>query len=222
MTIGAVGSVGGPIYIPDTNRVYQNERVDFSQVNTQDYVRHDTETIRPVEDFQPDTGERPDFAAINLMRNSFPEPMPEARVQNFSLEDFETGASSRPEQQQMTLADFQQQQAQAAQAQASQNTQSVHDAVAEQDAPAMQGNTGTTNAFALRENTPEPQTLSQEVRVEQQVAESATVQTSYEIANENAGNQLTPAQQQGYQEYERVQNYVDPVSVSVAGSQIVA
>jgi len=207
MTIGAIGNVGGPIYIPETNRANQVQQVDYSQVNTQDYVRQDTETIRPVEDFQPDTGERPDFAAINLMRNSFPEPVP---MQTYSLEDFETGApaSGGP---QMTLEEFQAQQA--AQAQVENTPQNVNEAVAENSSR------DNTNDFSIRERSDPPLTLTQETQVQQQLSESAMVQTTQEIAQENAGNQLTPAQQQGVQEYERVQSYADPVSVTMAAGQ---
>ncbi len=46
--------------------------------------------------------------------------------------------------------------------------------------------------------------------------ESATIQSSDEIEKKTAGNKLTPAQQKGVEAYQRVQNYINPLSVSNA------
>ncbi|MDR2532218.1 MAG: hypothetical protein LBC82_05180 [Oscillospiraceae bacterium] len=168
MTVGAIGSAGiqtGAVYsspaMEDVNRI---NPTDLAQINARDYAgNNNADTIRPVETYEPDTGEQADYAAVNFIRNSFPEPIPESRMQTFSLEEFVEGASSRSGEVQV-----------------------------------------------------------QSRQAEQAVSESATVQTSYEIAQEDTGFRLTPAQQRGVEEYVRVQNYTDPVSVSMAGAQIVA
>ena len=45
-----------------------------------------------------DSGEKPDFAAINLMKNSFPDPMAKTRVQRYNLNDFSKVTTPETEQ----------------------------------------------------------------------------------------------------------------------------
>jgi len=221
MTVGNLGSLGipaGTSYPSAVDAVKQTNPIMLEQKDTQNFVKIDnTVANRPPEADRYDTGEKPDFAAINLIKNSFPEPMPERRMLSFSLEDFETGApaSGGPR---MSLAEFQAQQAEKAQAQ--QNTESIQDAV-------TKPNPGVTSAQNTLNSQPkafdfEPQTLTQEVRLEERVGESATVQTSTEIAQESTSSKFTPAQERGAEEYNRVQNYANPLSLSMAGAQIVA
>jgi len=219
MTVGNLGSLGipaGTSYPSAVDAVKQTNPIMLEQKDTQNFVKIDnTVANRPPEADRYDTGEKPDFAAINLIKNSFPEPMPERRMQSFSLEDFETGAPASGEPR-MSLAEFQAQQAEKAQAQ--QNTQSVQDAVTQPDS----GITSTQNSPQQKAFDFEPQTLTQEVRLEERINESATVQTSADIAQESTNSKFTPAQERGAQEYNRVQNYSNPISLSMAGAQIVA
>jgi hypothetical protein len=232
MMIGNLNSVGvwaGSNYPSSAEEVKPVGAVSFEQRDTQNFLQSDyAETIQPVVTHEP-AGEKPDFAAINLMKNSFPEPVP---MQHFTIEDFETGVSSTGEPQ-MTLEDFRVQQEQRAQQETQENTPDVQEAI-ENGGSYTEAQTTNDNFNVQEMNTPaweplttvdlnNPATITQEARTEERIADSATVQTSHEIAQESVGNsQLTPAQQQGVEEYTRVQNYTDPTSVSMAGTQIAA
>jgi hypothetical protein len=229
MTIGNLGSVGvhaGSNYFAPLDEVRQVGSVSLAQRDTQNYLQADyAQTIQPVVAYEP-AGEKPDFAAINLMKNSFPEPVP---MQQFTLEDFETGASSTGEPQ-MTLAQFQAQQEARAAQESNEQSQQVHEAVAELERPS-----GSPFASSVQ-NSLNPQGLSdtqsalgthtvtqtQEMRAEERVMESATVQTSSDRAENAANSRLTPAQERGVEEYTRMQDYSDPTSVSLATSQLAA
>jgi hypothetical protein len=250
MTIGNLGTVGinaGSNYFAPLDEARPASAVNLEQRDTHNYLQADyAETIQPVTAYEP-AGERPDFAAINFIRNSLPEPIP-APVQNmqtFTIEDFETGVSSTGEPQ-MTLAEFQAQQEQRMRTEVEQSTPSVQEAI-EQDGQNAQA-ASVPDTYNVQEmNTPawepritveseqpqtqmqgqplpntQPQTPTQEIRVEERVAESATVQTSYERVEEAANSRLTPAQEQGVEEYTRIQGYSDPTSASLATSQLAA
>jgi hypothetical protein len=236
MTIGSLGNVGinaGSNYFAPLDEVRQVGTVSLAQRDTQNYLQADyAETIAPVTAYEP-AGEKPDFAAINLMKNSFPEPAP-APVQNmqtFTVEDFETGVSSTG-QPQMTLAEFQAQQQERVRAEMQESTPGVQEAIAH-DGQSTQAQS-TPDTFNVQNmNTPawepritveaeQPQTQMQEIRIEDRVAESATVQTSQERVEEASNSRLTPAQEQGVEEYSRMQDYSDPTSLSMASGQLAA
>ena len=241
MTIGNIGTVGihaAANYTPEVEKAKQVSQISLEQANSRDIILRDNnaETVLPIEKFEPDMGEKPDFAAINLMKNSFPEPVPQGRMQSFSLEDFETGASSKPDEPQMNLEDFRALQEARAEARQENSTQNVHEAVEGQGAPQQSQEGSAQNSFVMRnsqgvqtpQNTqaPEPTQIPsagrETVKIEERMSETATVQTSYDMEQERAGSQLTPAQQRGVEEYERAANYVDPINVSTAGTQMVA
>lgn len=229
MTIGNLGTVGihaQSNYFAPLDEVRAVGSASLAQQDSQNYLRADyAETIKPVERYEP-AGEKPDFAAINLMKNSFPEPVP---MQSFNLEDFETGASSTGEPQ-MTLAEFQAQQEQRVQVESQAQTQQVHEAIEEMERPSgspfQSSAQNSLNPQGLSENQSalgaHTITQTQEVRVEERVAESATVQTSSERAENAANSRLTPAQERGVEEYTRMQDYSDPTSLSMANSQLAA
>ena len=169
MTAGNIGNIGnvgsGYSYVPDVDALRESRQVTSNENNQQ----LNAPVAQPQEKpdvFTPDTGERPDFAAINLIRNSMPDPLVSNRIQTYTVDDFMEGAPANR-----------------AEAPQTQRTEQLADA---------------------HEN------------------ESATVQTSQEIAERDSGNRLTPAQERGVEEYVRVQNYADPGAVSNAGAQIVA
>jgi hypothetical protein len=198
----------------------------MAQRDTQNYLQADyAETIQPVAAYEP-AGEKPDFAAVNLIKNSFPEPVP---MQNFTLEDFETGASSTGEPQ-MTLQEFQAQQETRATQENMSQSQQIHEAVEEMERPSNspfqasaqsslnpQGLSGTESALGTH-----TVTQTQEIRVMERISESATVETSSKRAEEAANSRLTPAQERGAEEYARAQSYADPSSLSMAGAQLAA
>jgi hypothetical protein len=244
MTIANIANYGipaGTVYTPEMDRTHPINRSDLDGISSRDIILRDRDeadsTIQPIERFEPSMGERPDFAAINLLKNSFPEPPPQNRMFQFNLDDFVTGASSRPDQPQMSLDEYQAQQEVKAQIQQVQNNRSVHDAVAAEDPNqatesaqsnfelnSSQGVPSNNEAFQPRASAElrNPQTVVQEARINESINESATTQTSYDIAQRESGNQLTPAQQQGVEVYERGLDYTDSVNVSVAGTQMAA
>ncbi|MDR2559692.1 MAG: hypothetical protein LBC86_09170 [Oscillospiraceae bacterium] len=234
MTIGNLNAVGvhaGSNYFAPIDEVRQVNTVSIAQRETQNYLQADyAETFQPVERYEP-AGEKPDFAAINLMKNSFAEPLPVAvqNMQTFTIEEFQTGAPATGEPQ-MTLAEFQARQEQRVQLETQAQSQQVHEAVEEMAQPSSspfefsaqnslnpQGLSDTQSALGTH-----TVTQTQEARVEERVAESATVQTSYERVEEASNSRLTPAQEHGVEEYTRVQDYSDPTSLSMANSQIAA
>ncbi|MCL2697975.1 MAG: hypothetical protein FWE74_07825 [Oscillospiraceae bacterium] len=229
MTIGNLNAVGvhaGSNYFAPLDEVRQVGSISLAQRDTQNYLQADyAETIRPVVAYEP-AGEKPDFAAINLMKNSFPEPVP---MHTFTLEDFKTGASSTGEPQ-MTLAQFQAQQTERAHTENQAQTQQIHEAVEELERPSNSPFAASAQNSLNPHGLSETQsalgthtvTQTQETRVEERVAESATVQTSQERAEEAANTRLTPAQERGVEEYSRMQDYSDPTSVSLAASQLAA
>jgi hypothetical protein len=74
-----------------------------------------------------------------------------------------------------------------------------------------------TDNLQQAQNTGETLTATQQETIDDRLNESATVQTSADIAERNTA--LTPAQEQGIKAYERVQNYgSDPLSLSNAAS----
>ncbi|MCL2020495.1 MAG: hypothetical protein FWG70_12190 [Oscillospiraceae bacterium] len=168
MTIGKLGNIGSPAetaYPTAVDFIKQASPIAPEQKNTRDFIGSDyTETARLNEGGRSDDGEKPDFAAINLIKNSFPEPLPErGRVTSFSIKDFIEGA--------------------------------------------LVGRDGN---------------IYQSARQEERVSESATVKTSSEIAEKGSGSGITPARQQGIEQYTKMQNYSNPISMSLASTQFVA
>ena len=177
MTIGPIGASGVYGYSYNDYASQVNSRsineVSSTEQSTQVYQGNtDSSEVRQTDTFRPNNGEMADFATVNFIRNSFPEPLPDNRVQNYTIDDFMEGASVNNQQQ----------------------------------------------------VTPPQQPITQvEVRqVEERVSESATVNTSENIAERESGNQLTPAQQRGVETYVRTQNYGDAIAVSANATQFVA
>ncbi|MCL2077801.1 MAG: hypothetical protein FWH08_05275 [Oscillospiraceae bacterium] len=202
MTIGSVGSMGnvgtlgGSVYTSPVDSVRRNNNVEPEQGNIQSYS---TERTAPRTDTVEQTGERPDFATINFLRNSFPEPLPESRLQNFSIEDFINGASSTAQSPVVTPDESQ--------------TTGIVEAYEPPD-PNLTPNTQTDIYEIPVANSNE--TVGVMRQIEETVSQSATVQTADDIAERDSGGRLTPAQERGVEVYTRVQNYTDPVSVSNA------
>jgi hypothetical protein len=95
--------------------------------------------------------------------------------------------------------------------------QEIDAAIATEQTADSPEDTEVTGNLEQAQNNGNVLTANQQEAITERLTESATVQTSADIAERNAA--LTPAQEQGIKAYEHVQNYSsDPLSLSNAAS----
>jgi len=168
MNINAMG-VAGAYNAPSVNRTqFPEQRVDAAQgvpafspaQSARDTMRYRPDLVEGNQNtYQPgNDGDDPDFAAINLMNNSFPEQQA-ARTTEYDLNTLyraETETGARTETQRQTT------------------------------------------------------------QIEDRLNESATLQTSDQIAERSTNDNVSPAQQRGAEAYERTQTYNTTPNTSFA------
>ena len=84
MRVGAINAYGA-------NRTAYPARIDaVKRLNPVDLTQRSARIIKPETQRKADTGIKPDFSAVNLIRNNAPLP---SRVKTYSLDEFKFGGS---------------------------------------------------------------------------------------------------------------------------------
>ncbi|MCL1823995.1 MAG: hypothetical protein FWG44_07305 [Oscillospiraceae bacterium] len=184
-----MGAMNRTDYPSQVDSVKETNAVSLAQRSAQlfDKLPENGKTnVNPTEQQNQNTGEKPDFAAINLMKKSFPDPT-EKRIQRYSLETYEK-IEATP---------------------ATEDT--VKNAVREAADKAIERN--------LEQKMQAP---DESQKYEERMHEKVTLKPASEIAENDSGSKLTPAQQRGVETYVKAQNYSDAVNISNAATQIAA